>query len=417
MSSYLKRFVILTSLSAFFVFLALTSFNTIKTEGRLIYEIRYFEKSNAPPSLETIASIAHVQLLPQKIMGSIPRLALSTAIYKLGLKPNEYTDQINIDISFIYDYFLKFTGHSPFGSIILFNYNTIGLNYNSYTNYIRDIKNKYTLSLKLHNTYNNKNYLLQISPIIASDCVPSNVERPYCRFIPNFNIHNNVAKNSKIGAEDYFDISDNFKKFNLDTPLGPVVDIPFGSTNDDIANISNYGLNAAKHLFSNNLIPTYKHFLYPAHLGDTHSSTPVDVRSFKDINKELKPYYLIDRLRKPYFIMTGHHVINAFDNLQPISNSSNAVEFIHHNFTNSVVLADEISMDGFSKTDSIIERVKKVRSDMFIAHTGILDFNYRRFQLYFGLYQRDTSATDLSSIVRILKLKSFYNKISIQEIN
>jgi hypothetical protein len=333
------------------------------------------------------------------------------------LKPNRFTDKINIDISFVYDLFLKFTGNSPFGSIILFNYNTIGLDDpNKYIEYIRILKNKYSISLKLFNKYDDKIYLVKISPIIASDCVPSNVQQPYCRFIPNLNIQDIKKSKYKLDAEDYFEISKNFKFFNLDTPLGPVVDVPLDATNEDINKISSYGLNAAKHLFSNNLIPTYKHFLYHDSFGDTHISSSIDPRNFKDITKELKPYYMLDGLGKPYLIMTGHHIINAFDNLNSISNSKVALKFIHDNFKNSVVLADEISMHGFSKTDSLIQRTKDVKSDIFIVHSGILDFNYRRFQLYSGLYQRENTTEDLTSIIRILKLKNFYNKISIQEL-
>jgi hypothetical protein len=141
----------------------MTSIHLFGFQNGRIYEIKYFEKSHLPPSLETIASVAYVELMPQKIMGSIPRLALSTAIAKLNLNPNRFTDKVNIDISLVYDLFLKFTGYSPFGSVILYNYNTIGLNnYSNYIEYIEILKNKYSITLKLHNKYNNKKYLVKI---------------------------------------------------------------------------------------------------------------------------------------------------------------------------------------------------------------------------------------------------------------
>jgi beta-glucosidase-like glycosyl hydrolase len=222
---------------------------------------------------------------------------------------------------------------------------------------------------------------------------------------------------SNLEAEDFMEISKIFKIFNLDTPLGPVVDMPLKATNDDINKITQYGLNAAKYLFSSNLIPTFKHFIYHDSLGDTHNTTSIDERSFVDIAREMKPYFKIDGLNKPYFIMTSHQILNAIDDVNPVTSSTIALKFIHDNFRNSVVLADEISMAGFSNSHSLSHRVKNVKSDIFIVHSGILDFNYRRYQLYDGLYQRKSDVEDLDSIIRVLKLKLFYKKLSIQEIN
>lgn len=73
-------------------------------------------------------------------------------------------------------------------------------------------------------------------------------------------------------------------------------------------------------------------------------------------------------------------------------------------------------MSGFSVNGALSSRVQSVQADMFLVHTGILDFNYRRTKIYQGLYFRDNKE-DWKSIIRILNLKKFYGYLSIKEID
>lgn len=379
-----------------------------------------FESSDGEPTIEQIVSSTGKELHPQIVSGTIPQLSWFVALEKLGLSKysNNVPNWLNVDLSPIYDIFLKYNQYQPTGGILLYKYNFTQLDdADSLKEYIKDL-DRYSTKLRLKNSLSGNVYEVEIKPFTFSDCVPNNIPKHYCRLFSNENLTKNYPKPTSINhaIDQYSTVSATYKDLHITSPLGPSVDIS-ASNEWSIDQIEEYAKGVSIGMHKMGIIPTLKHWGYNQNLGDAHLGNYRDTRTIQELkSQDFRPYYAVNELGKPFFIMTTHFVMTAIDPDNVVTRSQKAVNYISEHFPNALVMTDEVSMNGFSQSESFEERISSAKGDMILVHSGLgLDIWSRRSKIYNGVISRNDTGIK-NSISKILRLKQKMGLITINQV-
>lgn len=194
----------------------------------------------------------------------------------------------------------------------------------------------------------------------------------------------NINKNSTIDAvyNNYSLLMNEIKELRIDSPVAPVADLRHDDAHDIIGDRSfgyqtqqviDLALSAINAIIDNGGIPIVKHI--PGHgraKDDSHLKLPIidthlseleatDFLVFKELfkNKSIK------------YAMTAHVVINAIDDVNPVTLSNKVISFIRENLGFSgIILTDAIDM--FALHTNIDFRKHNIR------HNDIMSDNFQR---------------------------------------
>lgn len=376
------------------------------SSSRKIYS---YQSAGGPPTLKQIIDSTGKDLYPQMIAGTLPQFSWFLVFDKLGL--SEYAKLIppwlNVDLSFVYDLLLSYHDYLPTGGILLFKYNFTRLDdHDSLLEYTNELK-KYSTKITTKNSMTGEVFEIEIAPFIFSDCVPNNIPKHYCRVFSSDALKSNYPDTKDVteAVRQYADVTDAYRRINLTSPLGPNVDLS-ESNSWTAEQTAVYAKEIATYMHSQGVIPTLKHFGYNAKRGDTHLFAYKDDRSLKELMaNDFKPYFAVNSLSIPFFIMTTHFFLTSIDKQNVATRSTRVLGFIRGNFPNALVMTDEVSMSGFSKDDTYEQRIAEAKGDVILTHSGLgLDMWSRRAAIYRGALSRDYGETQVS-LLKILQMK------------
>lgn len=424
----LNRLIILILAAIFFITALNLFFN--KTDN-CSDQLFYFSSENDEPTLETIVNKASKCLYEQRAIFTIPQINKKLLERVFKIKVNQFISQF---FENIYSLFLKFffnNDNFPYGGIILYDYNFKGsLEYDK--NKIDEYRKTKSRELFFYNKLTKSKFLVVIEPYIFADCVPFNVPHAYCRGMNieqesldwfdehslekltlEVNSKNSINQRSESAANSYMQYIEFYKDIGIDSALGPVVDMSESSDISVVKYVSEYAKKLSLLMYEKDFIPTLKHFAYNQNLADSHYTYALNEISLETLKKILTPYAYVDKLNIPYMIMTTHQGISALDKVNPATQSKAVYSFIQKNFPNSLVISDSISMDGM-KGSNYYEKIIRGEADIFIIHLGI---NYPFLNLYNSRKALEEMSINKNAILKVLKNKEMYNKISIKKIS
>lgn len=167
---------------------------------------------------------------------------------------------------------------------------------------------------------------------------------------------NNMDSTYKLGVA----MGEELKALGFNMDFAPVIDVSFNnksfignrSFGSDPYIVANLGVEIAKGLESNNIIPVYKHF--PGHGGtitDSHYSLPILNKTKDDLYKyDLIPFQTAIK-NDAKVIMIGHLAVPNIDNNIPASLSKEIITNLLKNELgyNGLVITDALNMGALSK--------------------------------------------------------------------
>jgi len=368
-----------------------------------------YRAAGAPPTIEQIVDAAGKDLYPQVVAGTLPQLSWAMVLDKIGLLDYErfIPSWLNVDFRFVYDLFLRHYEYQPTGGILLFKYNFTRLDdqksLQEYTNGL----SQYSSQLVMRNAETGDAFEVRIGPFIFSDCVPNNIPKHYCRVFSNDALKANYPATHDVAAavQQYAAVTDAYATIGLTSPLGPNVDLE-ESANWTAEQTETYAREIATYMHAHGVVPTLKHLGYNPNRGDAHLSAYRDDRPLKElISKDFRPYYAVNALSAPFFIMTTHFFLTSIDPQNVATRSTRVLAFIRENFSHALVMTDEVSMQGFSRNDTFEQRIAEAKGDVILVHGGLgLDMWSRRAAIYRGALERNPSEARVS-LLKILDLK------------
>jgi len=283
--------------------------------------------------------------------------------------------------------------------------------------YVSSIRQKYTMRLRLLSN-SGESVLVEIEPLIVSDCDPSDFPADhYCRYGTAFDRTVAAFGEGKAvwerRADAYRMVADAYVRQGLDSPLAPSADfLPVEQKRyPNIEEMARFTEAATLHLHAAGIVPTLKHFGFDG-TADLHQLTYQDDRSLREFEWGLLPYDTVEEQGFPYFIMTTHFSINALDPGAVATESGKVYDYIRSRFPNAVIMADELSMKGYSTQDDMSERVERAHADALLVQGGNLSPEDTRIQVYKGLKKQD-SVRAKESISRMLMLKQYYGLMQV----
>lgn len=394
-------------------------------------QLFYFSSESDEPTLEIIVNKANKCLYEQRAIFTIPQINKMLLERVFKIKVSQFISQL---FENVYSLFLKLffnNDNFPYGGIILYDYNFKG-NLEDDKSKIDEFRKIKSRELFFYNKLTKSKFLVVIEPYILADCVPFNVPHAYCRAMSidqesldwfdedslekltlEVNNKNSINQGSESAANSYMQYIEFYKDMGIDSALGPVVDMPKSSDISVVKYISEYAKKLSLFMYKEDFIPTLKHFAYNQKLADSHYSYALNEISLEELKKILTPYADVDKLNIPYMIMTTHQGISALDKENPASQSKAVYSFIQKNFPNSLVIADSISMDGMSGSN-YYEKLIRGEADTFIIHLGI---NFPSLNLYNSKKALEEMSINKNAILKVLKNKEMYNKITIKKIS
>ena len=215
----------------------------------------------------------------------------------------------------------------------------------------------------------------EIPLIISMDQEGGNVQRlqgitdedvlnvPYMYYVGKTNDENTAYKVGEILAHE-------MKTVGVNVAYAPVVDIYSNKDNTVIGRrsfgenkelVAKMGINVAKGLEDNGIIPTYKHF--PGH-GDTtvdsHFNLPVLNKTIDDLNnEELYPFKEAIR-NNAKLIMIGHLAIPSIDGNTPATMSKKIIDILKKDLNYSgLIITDALNMGALTNNYTYEEMYTK----------------------------------------------------------
>jgi hypothetical protein len=360
------------------------------------------------PSLTQIIEATGEDLHPQMLAGTLPQLSWFLAFDKAGLSAYaKYVPSwLNVDMSFVYDALLNHHAYFPTGGILLYKYNFTTLDDpDALYKYIAKL-NRYATKFQLRDAANGDIFDVEIKPFTFSDCVPNNIPKHYCRVFSSDTLKTQYphTKDLSEAIRQYAAVTNAYQRIQVTSPLGPNVDL--ADNGWTASQTETYAREVALYMQAKGVVPTLKHFGYNASKGDTHFGAYRDDRPLSELmGHDFKPYFTVNALSRPFFIMTTHFYMTAIDPHNVTTRSSKILRFIRENFPNAIVMTDEVSMSGFSEKDSYEQRIMEAKGDLILTHSGLgLDMWSRRAAIYKGVFARDRSDAR-ASLLKILKMK------------
>lgn len=342
----------------------------------------------------------------QRGIGSVPAISSFSIANRLArITSLPVTPKLRFSVNlpvFLEEVTHKYGRFSPGGLIIYgTNLENVG-DLVEYKNLVSTFRDRFTFTVyvKVSKRGNAESglYQVRIEPLVVADCDLSYREFRYCRgpFLSTLVNEGGVSQENR--REKIRKIIKEFSEIGLKSTLSPEVDV---YPDEDVGTMVDLAKTASIAATDYGMIPTLKHFLYNRNLGDAHESSfynPLTITQFHD---QLQPYYAIDSLNIPFFLMLSHHRI-ALDPVTPLSASKKVRAFVDSSFRNAITMSDAVNMDGLHKGKTLRAAVSGLQTDTFLFHSGnVLSYVP---DIIRGL---DDSQSGMSAVAveRMLKLK------------
>lgn len=347
----------------------------------------------------------------QRGITGIPALSTLPILTKLGLLNVHLTNNLIYSKNFESQFYklLDMYGNQRFGGIILFDNNfTQFKNRDELRSWIDKLiyQNTVTINFSFND---NKRYKVKIKPIVAMDCdLNYKGFYRYCRGIK----YGVITQDLKYPLSEeainrmFSDVSNN----GINTLLSPDVDTH--KRENDL--ISDYAVEISRKLSNQKLFPVLKHFAYRDDLLNTHEGSMIINYSPSEFEYVMRPYIKVENLGLPYAIMVTHHRLQMDPNV-PLPMSEKVNKYIRERFPNSITISDEIKMKGLSSYDKSIQNiVKNLQTDMYIVHSGNINFKVSDIII---ASKNNPNLENKNHLKRVLQFKKKIDLLKIEEIN
>lgn len=251
-------------------------------------------------------------------------------------------------------------------------------------------------------------YRITIRPFVVADCDLSYRHFRYCRG-PFLADRLGAADSLRTGPTRVREITRDFAAIGLNSALSPEVDLYPGDSVTTMVDLAQVAATSAQEA---GLVPVLKHFVYDRTIADAHDSSYFNPISDSAFRRALAPYFAVEALGQPYFIMVSHQRL-PLDPTEPLPRSRVIEQFIRSNFPTALTMSDAINMGGLHRGHALREVVRTLRTDSFLFQSG--NATFLAPEILLGVADADTPEAH-RSVRRLLDLKRRMGLLTIEPV-